>query len=100
MPEFMFTHRFPKGFTGSPETAAAATAYFREIADVVVRRNDPAFEMRKLGDCDGATETGAYTIVTADDAEAALAIAGRWPLLQRGAGLELRQLTTGTWAQD
>jgi hypothetical protein len=94
MPEFILTHRFPSNFRGSPATAAAAKDWFDQIANTVVSRSDVAVEARKLGACGGDTEPNAYTIVNADDLEAAVALAGGWPLLERGAGVEVRQLTT------
>jgi hypothetical protein len=93
MLEFIFTHRFPRDFKGSPATAASAKAYFEEIGENVVSRSDLMFETRKLGDCGNGTEPNAYTIVRAEDAEAAMAMARKWNLLQHGGGLEVRQLT-------
>jgi hypothetical protein len=94
MPEFIFTHRFPDNFKGSPETAAAARAWFQQLGDRVVGRSDPAFETRKLGNCEVDSRPSAYTIVSADNADAAVAMAGLWPLLERGGAVEVRQITT------
>lgn len=94
MAEFALTHRFPTDFTGSPETAASAKAYFEEIGANLVSRTDPLAETRQLGDCGSRTEPRAHTIVTAKHAEAAMAMTGKWPLLHRGGGIEVRALTT------
>ena len=59
----------------------------------VVSRTDLASETRQLGDC-ANTVPNAYTIVNVEDAEAAVAMAGRWNLLQHGGGIEVRRLTT------
>jgi hypothetical protein len=94
MAEFILTHRFPNNFQGAPDTAAAAKAYFDQIASVTVTRTDGTVETRELGDCGSSTHPNAYTIVNAENMEAAVAIGSGWPLLKRGAGLEVRQLTT------
>jgi hypothetical protein len=94
MPEYIITHRFPANFKGAPDTAAAAKAWFGQIASTIVSRNDGTVETRKLGDCGSDTLPNAYTIVNADNMEAAVELAGGWPLLERGAGVEVRQLTT------
>src|SRR5579871_1612187 len=75
MPEFILTHRFPHNFRGAPDTAAAAKAWFDQIAGTIVSRNDLTTETRKLGDCGSGTEPNAYTIVRVDNLEAALALA-------------------------
>ena len=93
MPEFILTHRFPNDFKGTPTTAAAARAWFQELGNSLVGRSDPAFETHKLGDCGTDTRLSAYTMVSADSAEAAVAMAGGWPLLEHGGGVEVRQLT-------
>jgi hypothetical protein len=93
VPEFIFAHRFPNDFKGSPVTAAGATTWFQKLGDSMVCRSDPKFETRKLGDCGTDTHPAAYTIVSADNAEAALVMAGEWPLLEHGGGVEVRELT-------
>jgi hypothetical protein len=66
-------------------------AWFDQIASSIISRNDLSFETRKMGECGSATQPNAYTIVRADDLEAAVAVAGSWPLLERGAGIEVRE---------
>src|SRR5215470_4763434 len=90
---FLLTHRFPKGFQGSPETAAAATAWFAKVGDNLAARGNPSCEPYRLGDC-GDEELRAVTLINAEDLEAALALAAAWPILARGGGVEVRELTT------
>src|SRR5258708_1497595 len=94
MTEFIFTHRFPNDFKSAPATAAAALAWFQQLGNSVVRRSAPTFETRKLGDCGTDTRPSAYTVVSAESAEAAVAMAGQWPLLEHGGGVEVRELTS------
>ena len=97
---FLLTHRFPKGFQGSPETAAAATAWFAKIGDRLAARGNPSREPYRLGDCGSDEEIRAYTLLAVDDLAAAVDLAQAWPILQRGGGVEVRELTTQRLDQD
>jgi hypothetical protein len=92
MPTYVLTHHFPKDFQGSPETAAAATAWFERLGANLVGRSDPRFENRRFGNCGTDPEPRAYTLISTDTLEAAIALAEAWPLLARGGGLEVREL--------
>jgi hypothetical protein len=96
MPTFILTHQFPRDFQGSPETAAAARAWFEHLAVNLAGRSAPTFETRQLGHCAEAERAVAYTLICADDLEAAVALAQSWPLLARGGGVEVRELTVMT----
>jgi hypothetical protein len=93
MPTFFLTHQFPKNFQTSPETAAAATAWFARLGANLVGRGNPAFATRQLGNCGTDPEQLAYTLISTDKLEAAVALAEAWPLLARGGGIEVRELT-------
>ena len=95
MPMFFLTHYFPRNFQGSPETAAAATAWFARLGDNLTARGNPQAETRSMGNCSNEPDRMlAYTLITADDLQAATALAEAWPLLARGGGVEVRELTT------
>jgi hypothetical protein len=57
---------------------------------------NPAFDSAaalQLGNCATAAERRfAYTLISTDDLEAAMAVAKAWPLLARGGGVEVREL--------
>jgi hypothetical protein len=93
MPTYLLTHHFPEGFQGSPETAAAARAWFARLGVTTPGPGNPALEPRRLGNCATDPERRlAYTLISTDDVEAALAVAEAWPLLARGGGVEVREL--------
>jgi hypothetical protein len=93
MPTFLLTHHFPRDFQSSPETAAAATAWFARLGATTPRPGDPADALRRLGDCGTDPERRlAYTLISTDDLGAAMAVAAAWPLLARGGGVEVREL--------
>ena len=94
MPTYFLTHHFPKDFQGSPETASAATAWFASMGtNLVGRGGNPTVEPPRLGNCGSEQAQLAYTLLSADDLEAAVAVAQAWPLLARGGGVEVRELT-------
>jgi hypothetical protein len=99
MPTFLLTHHFPENFQGTLETAAAATAWLESLephlltARPTPRPNGPAFETRRLGTCGTEPAQLAHTLISADNLEAAAALAEGWPLLARGGGVEVRELT-------
>jgi hypothetical protein len=93
MATFVLTHHFPKNFQTSPETGAAATAWFEHLGANLVGRGNPAFETCRLGHCGTDPEQLAYTLVSTDKLETAVALAEAWPLLAHGGGVEVRQIT-------
>jgi hypothetical protein len=94
MARYLFAHHFPKGFQGSPETAAAATAWFQQLEPNLAGRTLLAVEPRQFGDPGAEPVPGAFEVVDADDLEVALDLAKAWPLISRGGRIEVRELTT------
>jgi hypothetical protein len=98
MGRYLFVHHFPKGFQGSPETAAAAAAWFERLEPNLAGRTPPATAARHFGDPDAEPVPTAYEIITADDPEVAMDLARAWPLVTRGGRIEVRELTTQRFA--
>ena len=94
MGNYLFVHHFPKGFQGSPETAAAAAAWFEQLSPKLTGRTLPTPEPHQLGDPDAEPVPSAYEVITADDLDGAIALAQAWPLVSRGGRIEVRELTT------
>jgi hypothetical protein len=94
MGSYLFVHHFPRGFQGSPETAAAASAWFRQLEPNLVERTPLAGEHQELGDPTADPIPAAYEVIAADDPEVAMNLAKAWPLLTRGGRIEVRELTT------
>jgi hypothetical protein len=88
---FLFTHHFPEGFQTSPETAAAARAWFASLGDNLLSGRPATLETRRLGNCRADEAQIALTLVSADDMESAVALASTWPLLARGGGVDVRE---------
>jgi YCII-related domain len=93
MAEFLFTYRAPTEYTPGADTKSAWHAWFASMGDNLADVGNPVFESRTLGDCASNTMLGGYSIVTADDLEAAVALANGCPFLASGGGVEVGELT-------
>jgi hypothetical protein len=93
MPTYLITNRVPEGFTGSAEAFAAWTAWFERLGDHLADRGNPAFTRTAAGNCGPGTVLGGYTLITAGSLHAAAALAADHPLISRGGGVEVAELT-------
>jgi hypothetical protein len=90
---FVLVHRAPHNYTGSPEAMAAWNAWFEHLGANLVDRGNPVFERRTVGNCGAETALGGYTLITAADLEAAIALARGCPIVEEGGGVEVGELT-------
>jgi len=93
MPTYLITNRAPAGMSPSPDAFAAWTAWFDELGDHLVERGNPAFAQTTVGNCGPDTVLGGYTLVDADNLAEAEALAQHHPLVSRGGGVEIAELT-------
>ena len=94
MTTFLFSYRMPKDYTpGRPEAAAAWTDWFEDVGGSLVDRGNPVFESNALGNCGTDTALGGYSLVSAEDLDAAVALAKGCPALAEGAGVEVGVIT-------
>jgi hypothetical protein len=94
MPTFVLAYRMTDDYTpGRPGVVEAWNSWFEGVGDALVDRGNPVFESTSLGQCGAGTNLGGYSIIRADDLEAAVAIAKGCPSLNEGAGLEVGVIT-------
>jgi hypothetical protein len=94
MPTFLFSYRMPADCRpGRPDSIANWAAFFAGMGDHVVDRGQPVSETAELGDCGAGTRLGGYSLISADDLEAAVTLAKGCPALAEGAGVQVGQLT-------
>jgi hypothetical protein len=94
VPHFLFSYRLhPEYSPPSADGIAAWNAWLVSMGDNVVDRGNPVVETRTLGYSSGDARLGGYTLVKAEDLDAAVAMAERCPGLQIGAGIEVGELT-------
>jgi uncharacterized protein YndB with AHSA1/START domain len=92
MPTYVIVNRAPTGYAGSAQAAAAWNAWFDSLGGHLADRGNPVFARRTLGD-DTGTELGGYTLVTAENLDAAVVLAHNCPMLAEGGAVEVGELT-------
>jgi len=94
MPTFVFTYRRTAGSTPAPtpESTAAWKAWFDAMGDDLVDLGKPTADAATLGNSGPGTELGGYSVISAPDLDAALAVARGCPQLSRDGGVEVAQL--------
>ncbi len=95
MTTFILVHRAPQGYKGSPETRARWNDWFERLGANLVDPGNPVFERRTVGNCGAGTVLGGYTLITAENREAAVALAEGCPLLAEGGGVEVGEFGPG-----
>jgi hypothetical protein len=93
MSKFVFAYRPASNYAPGADSMAAWNAWFQDLGANVVDVGNPVFTRTTLGNCAADTVLGGYSIVTADDLEAAVALAAGCPLLESGGGVEVGELT-------
>jgi hypothetical protein len=90
---YLIANRAPKGYQDSAESFTAWNTWFARLGDNLVDRGNPVLgERASLGNCGGDTELGGYTLITATDVEAAIALSKGCPRLAKGGGIEIGKL--------
>jgi hypothetical protein len=93
MPTFALVYRGPVGYAPTPETTAAWKTWFAGMGDQLVDLGKPAVARAVVGNCDPAsTELDGYSLISAENLEAAMAVAKGCPHLDRSGGVEVGQL--------
>jgi hypothetical protein len=92
MPTFVFAYRTAGSYNSTPESAAAWKTWFQGMNDDLVDLGKPAVGAVALGNCGPGTELGGYSVISASDLDAALAVAKGCPQLNRDGGVEVAQL--------
>ena len=93
MPTFLFSYRMPVDYQpGRPDAAANWTAFLDGMGDHVVDRGQPVSQTAELGECGAGTRLGGYSLISAEDLEAAVTLAKDCPALAEGAGVQVGQL--------
>jgi hypothetical protein len=97
MSTFLFSYRTPPTYAGgSPENRAAWGAWFQALGANLVDPGKPVADRRTLGHCPPGSLQGGYTLVTADDIDAAVVLAEGCPGLKDGFGVEVAELITAS----
>lgn len=89
MPKFLLSYRVPRDYRPSPQTGTAWTAWFDSPGGTRVDPGHGVIETGGVGELGPGTRIGGYSVVVADDLEAALAVAKSCPAPALGGGVEV-----------
>ena len=97
MATYIFAFRTPTGSDALANLDEAARAgrmqawgdWSASIEHSVLDHGNPVASVREVGDCGDGTRIGGYTLITAEDFDAAVALAQGCPLVGNGGGVEV-----------
>jgi hypothetical protein len=93
MATFVLTYRAPEDYTrGTPEGIAAWSSWFESMGAHLADTGKPVAESTTVGDCGDIRPIGGYSLITADDLGAAVALAKGCPFVGQGGGVEVGRL--------
>jgi hypothetical protein len=93
MPEFVFLYRLPRDHENGDDDVAAWNAWLADIGEDLLDMGKPVADSATVGATDATTArlTG-YSVIAANDRQAAEEIAGRCPALASGGAVEIGAL--------
>ncbi len=91
MANYVISYRAPKDYVpGRADDMAACAAWFKTIGKNLVDFGSPVRDTIQIGDCGAGQRLRGYSVISADDFDAALLIAKECPGLQdTGFGVEV-----------
>ena len=94
MPKYIFTYHLPEGYTPGTDSNATAAwqSFFDGIASHVADIGQPVFDRRALGKVGAGTQLGGYSVMEADDLDAAVRLAKGCPSLEWAGGVQVGAL--------
>ena len=91
MAKYVISYRAPKDYaTGREDDMAAWAAWFQSIGEDLVDFGSPVRETIQIGECGAKQRLRGYSVISADDLDAALLVAQGCPgLKDAGFGVEV-----------
>jgi hypothetical protein len=90
MTKYVFSFRVPSDYRPNAGTAAEWQAWFGELGPALVDVGNAVTEYASLGEVGGSgSRMVAYSVVSAEDMDAALALAKDCPVMRVGGGVEV-----------
>ena len=90
MANYVFTFRVPSDYAPGAETAAEWQAWFGGLGPALVDVGHAVTDYASLGEIGGSSSRMvAYSVVSADDLDSAVALAKDCPVLRVGGGVEV-----------
>ena len=93
MPKFIFTYHAPDGYQlGEPDAVAAWQDWFKSMGEHLDNIGNPVLERRTVGNAGDATQLDGFSLIEADDLEAATVLAKGCPFVGQDGGVTVGQL--------
>jgi hypothetical protein len=92
MSSFLFSYRAPADHQRSSETSARWAKWFQGLGSSVTTLGNPVAEPAEVGDCGAGMRLNGYSVIEAEDRDAALAIAKSCPAVEFGGGVEVGRI--------
>ena len=90
MAKYVFSFRVPSDYKPNAGTAAEWQAWFGELGSALVDVGHAVTEYASLGEVGGSgSRMVAYSVVSAEDIDSALALAKDCPVMRVGGGVEV-----------
>jgi hypothetical protein len=90
MGNYVFSFRVPAGYAPEAGTAAEWQAWFARLGSALVDVGRAVTDYASLGEVGGSgSRMVAYSVVSADDLDSALALAKDCPVMRVGGGVEV-----------
>ena len=90
MTKYVFSYRVPSGYAPGAETAAEWQAWFGGMGSALVDIGNAVTDYASLGEVGGSdSRMVGYSVVSAEDIDAAVALANGCPALRVGGGVEV-----------
>jgi YCII-related domain len=93
MPSYLLSFRAPGDYTPTPDTRAGWNAFFGQISTHLEDIGNPIFSRQSVGETGAGTVLGGYSLINADSLEEARDLAASCPLVHRGGGVEIGEVT-------
>jgi hypothetical protein len=93
MSEFIFVYRFPDNYIGSPEAASLWESWFDALGTSLHDKGKAVFVRAATGDTAQDNRLGGYSLITAENIDAAVELAKGCPIVTSGGGVEVGELT-------
>ena len=96
MPNFVLSFRVPSDYRPNAETAPEWQAWFGGLGSALVDVGHAVTDYASLGEVGGSgSRMVAYSVVSAEDMDSALALAKDCPVLRVGGGVEVGPVMEG-----
>ena len=93
MPSYLLSFRTPNDYASTPDTQADWNTFFAQISTHLQDIGNPIFSRQTVGETGAGTQLGGYSLINAGSLDEARQLAAGCPLVQRGGGVEIGEVT-------